>query len=667
MRPVNMIAIGYSPSRAAHTCLALFFAVCLLCCALPGPVLAQLTRPAPKETFAAALPPTNCTEKPHPGWTEAEQWAWRRICQGQPADFDLRYSLTLDPANKEQWTAAERRRRLLRPAFIDMILFQSPWKEALPRLGVTIKGALFEQDLSLYHGEITRPLALNNCRLEKNLHMAGCRTEHFLTFLGTVVLGNLNLVSLRAGPGLVLSGGRFGAVNLTGAQVQGNLEMENTTVIGPAEMSGIKVGRFLIMRQGKFQQTRMYMAEVGLQADLSQAVFAGMLSMNNLRVAGSIFLTGGSFQAVDMMTAVIGNNLIADSASFAGDFRLDGAKVAQLLAIRKTRLVNLSMVGVEAGGEMACNGSIFSGLVILDGLQVQRQAFLGQASYHVLRLVGAKIGQILNLQGASCSRGIMLNNLRVGQNLILSSGSFAECRLAQAEIGQALIMVKAKFSLLDLRGTKVATVWDGVDTSKASFSKGPWPDKLYLDGFAFQKLGGSAPEQGTPLAQRPADWFTQWLRLQQEFSPLPYEHVAGLLKSVGQPQEANDLLYAKMEREREEAAKSSWSRWLWLSILKWAVGYGLGYRQFMALLWLVVIVAMGVLVLNFAPEARRKGKLWLVALSFERLIPIEYFSKEFEDFSLQSWPKYYFIFFHQPAGYILIFFVVAAATGLVGG
>lgn len=638
----------------------------LLACAWPGLALARDTPSHPAAKDTAELPLATCTLKPHPDWSEPETWVWRQVCRGQVADFNRRYDKALDPAKPEQWTPAERRRRLLRPGFIDMILFKSPWRQALTRLGVIIKGAIITQDLKLHHGDISRPLGLVACRLEKNVHLAGCRTDHFMTFFGSVVVGHMNLVGLRAGPGLVLSRGRFSTIDLTSAQVQGNLEMQETTITGLADLAGVKVGRFLILRQGKFQQMQMYMAEVGLQVNLAQAVFQGILSMENLRVGGSIIMSGGKFQTTYLMTSVMGNSLLADKAVFSGDLKLDGAKVAQLLAMRHAHMVNMSMVGVEVSGELALNNSVFTGLVIMDGLRVKRLAHLGQAKFNILRLVGIRIGQELNLQECVAIRGAVLSNLRVGQNLSLRDVRFGECRLNQAEIGQTLILIGAKFQLLDLRGAKINTVWDGVEIGKTKPEQEPWATNLFMDGFTFQSLGGTRSKLGTPLALRPAEWYIQWLARQKRFSPLPYEHLASLLEQVGQPQEANDLRYARMERERRLARDTSFRRWLWLSVLKWAVGYGLGYRQSVAIVWMVLLVVVGAGVLWFAPEARRRGLLWVTALSFERLIPIEYFSKEFEEFDLKSWPKYYFIFFHQPAGYVLAFFVVASATGIIG-
>ena len=326
---------------------------------------------------------------------------------------------------------------------------------------------------------------------------------------------------------------------------------------------------------------------------------------------------------------------------------------------------NVRLIGMHIDGELAMNQCVVTGALLLDGIFVKRLLQISQAEVGVIRLVGARIGQVLSLHQTKVAQTVFMNNIKVGQNLILSQGVFNVLTMNQAQIEQTLDLRGATFKVLDLRGASANTVWDGRQC-KGSDCGSPWAATQHLDGFRFQRLGGTIPGLGTPLANRPSDWYVALLAQQKQFSPLPYEHIAGLLRSAGQTETADDVRYAGMERERDEAWGSSWSRWSWLTTTKWLIGYGLGYRQFVALMWLVVLVAIGAVVLRFEDRARSRGLMWCIALSFERLIPIEYFSQEFEEFSMKSWPRYYFVFFHQPMGYVLAIFVVAAATGMVG-
>ena len=83
---------------------------------------------------------------PDGAWTEPEKWVWEQVCKGERADFNARYAVTPadlapDPRNAAGWSA----NRLLSSAFLELILLHAPYRDALPRHGVRIIGAIIRQ------------------------------------------------------------------------------------------------------------------------------------------------------------------------------------------------------------------------------------------------------------------------------------------------------------------------------------------------------------------------------------------------------------------------------------------------------------------------------------------------------------------------------------------
>lgn len=94
---------------------------------------------------------------PHIKWTEQEEWAWsNRICLGEIANmskFKLGDKFGCNPEQADDWPET----RDLSPAFLETILNHEPYRGALPRTGVRIKCARFNETLDLAHTALARP------------------------------------------------------------------------------------------------------------------------------------------------------------------------------------------------------------------------------------------------------------------------------------------------------------------------------------------------------------------------------------------------------------------------------------------------------------------------------------------------------------------------------
>ena len=200
---------------------------------------------------------------------------------------------------------------------------------------------------------------------------------------------------------------------------------------------------------------------------------------------------------------------------------------------------------------------------------------------------------------------------------------------------------------LDLRNTVVGILEDQEES---------WPDNLKLDlkGFSPKQLGHDATE-------RPAKWFVDWLAKDTDYSPQPYEQIAAVLRDAGHGGKANDILYAGKERGRRQA--DWWSRWGQL-LLKWTIGYGYGFRNFGALVWVGIFVAIGALVLNCSGEAARLPSTSSIEYSLDMLLPIiKLHEPHYRHELLDDWARYYFDA-HKIVGYVLASFLIAGLAGI---
>ena len=209
---------------------------------------------------------------------------------------------------------------------------------------------------------------------------------------------------------------------------------------------------------------------------------------------------------------------------------------------------------------------------------------------------------------------------------------------------------------LNLHNTQVGALVDSPES---------WPKKIELRGFTYRQLGGA--EQEDEPSERLADVFTKWLSCSKTFSLQPYQQLASVLRSAGKSGTADAVLFAARKHERRNT--EVWGKWLWLSVLQYVIGYGIGLRTFWALGWALGFVFFGWGVLCLTGEDRKHewtvGRIGL-GFSLDYLLPIVQLREDhYKKVELTSClASVYFYYIHQLIGYVLVFFVIAALTGI---
>jgi hypothetical protein len=182
------------------------------------------------------------------------------------------------------------------------------------------------------------------------------------------------------------------------------------------------------------------------------------------------------------------------------------------------------------------------------------------------------------LAGGSFLKNVDLTGAQIGGELHLGSSREQPARWSED-------------STLILRNTKADALQDLSNS---------WPSALDLNGLTYRALGGIFADEGYPMIGRPVKWFEGWLGKQRYYAPPPYQQLATVLRSQGQPNAADEVLYASKERER---AQATFLRHIWLTAYKCLIGYG--YRVEWTFFWVAGLLIAGVLALRLSGSLAR--------------------------------------------------------------
>ena len=596
---------------------------------------------ATSTTALYASPPSDaqvtgeCSVPPIDTWTNQETWVWQRVCQGQVADFNAAEDYYPKPALFSDWAE----NRILRPGFLETILLTDPYRSALTRQGVRVVGAWFVEPVDLENAVISHELWLDRSRFESDVFLAQMRTSSVLSIRGSSIAGFLSANGSQMENDVFMNGGsEFVEVDFVGARVRGTLNLFGSSVFGVLDLNDVHVEDLLMHNDAAFNEVDLRGAEIDWFLFMSGSEFAGTLKMHSIRVGEALVMDGEAFfYHVDLRSAKIGSWMSMERSEFADFLDMKSIRVGEEPSMGKGAAFGaVDLSSADIGGEMDMGGSSFEGDVNLARIHVGGRLHLGNR---------AEFADEVNLAYSN-----------IEGNLSLFGGSFESVDLTGAKVlGEMSLGAPAarwgRASHLNLSNTEVAVVNDLPDA---------WPDALVLEGFTYARLGGSETEDGDDLADRNVDWFKDWLRKEERYSPQPYEQLATVLRDAGHGDKASDILYAS--RQRSWGNSSGFQR-ISLTLQDLFIGYG--YRLERTFYWLLFFVALGAVVLTFAGQGPAPRKLQdRLSYSLDLLLPIVRLREaHYNEVNLQGGARYYF-FVHQLMGYVLALFLAAGVSGL---
>jgi hypothetical protein len=140
--------------------------------------------------FASAAVTNDCGDLAEGEWLAAEKLAWKKICKGQPVNFNQErgYGGIIDPTNEDLWRDST---RLIGRDFLQQILTQPPFGDILKDKVIDISGAYFSDILKL-ENTVTRAFILSNSRFIESVVISNIDVK-FIGFRKNFIGGSFQL------------------------------------------------------------------------------------------------------------------------------------------------------------------------------------------------------------------------------------------------------------------------------------------------------------------------------------------------------------------------------------------------------------------------------------------------------------------------------------------
>jgi hypothetical protein len=458
------------------------------------------------------------------------------------------------------------------------------------------------------------------------------KIKGLLVLNGADFLNDLEAYGIEiGGPRMMQSVGAskasFKNVILRSATIAGRVNMVGASFDGKLDAQGLRVGDSLLMSSGAgnratFHDLSLIDGQVASNVEMIGASVAGTLNAGSLKVGGSLLLGSGegneaTYESVILMGTKVTRNLEMTGARVDGRLDAESIQIGGNLSMRsdhpytaKFKRVDLAYSTVK--GEVQMDQSTFDDEVFLTRINV---------------------GDDVSLREITAESKLIISSAQIGGNLDFSGAKLARVDLGGASIAgemrlgdeSAKVTWVAPDGEIDLRNAHVGSLSDNQDS---------WPKRLSLNGFSFGHFGGYDEDSGTKMIERGADWWDEnFVRLDTERGPLPYEQLAAVFSAAGDHEAADKIHYDERVWAGE---KVSGLAFIWSQFLRWGAGYGIGTYMFRALWWALGLSFLGAVFLrlwaNKGVLERKHNFIWCCGASINRLLPVLSLKKEFVDF-----------------------------------
>jgi hypothetical protein len=356
--------------------------------------------------------------------------------------------------------------------------------------------------------------------------------------------------------------------------------------------------------------------------------------------------------------------------TFFREVDIHNANIGSILDIRNAKFYdNLNIQSLEVKGSLSLYDNSMFGEVNLSGSKIGTQLILDRCRFKKkLDMESLETDGSLVLVNNLFRKQINMPFIRINKNLDISSNErFPSLNLTRAQIRGELKLKYNKDQFTRWKGG-ATLILINAEVGFINDSPESWPHNLELDGFTYTYFGGiSKANELYNIADRD---FKSWLKKQKHYSRQPYEQLASILQKAGYKERASDILYESKERERNGVATIKY--WLFLTVLKYLIGYGYGLRLlFRPFWWVLSFTLLGALIIYFNREGKEKRILkghipcflWCILYSFDMLLPIIKLDERNYKIELEGSANVWF-YVHKMVGFALASFIVAGISGL---
>ena len=178
----------------------------------------------------------------------------------------------------------------------------------------------------------------------------------------------------------------------------------------------------------------------------------------------------------------------------------------------------------------------FKGQLDMNSTLIGSSLIMSYAKFeNMTNLTFLSVGSNLEIQGVVLRR-LNLTGARIEQTLRLSESGVPNIEWKNYELEDE----SPQSPKLTLKNAKVDVLQD---TAKS------WPDhlELELEGFTFNHLAGPGLNGQEMPHQRGSDWFIDWLKADETYSPQPYRQLAGVFAYSRDSKKWRTISYSPVE------------------------------------------------------------------------------------------------------------------------
>jgi len=262
--------------------------------ALPAAALAQTPSATP-----------HCPVTSADSWSPQEKFVWAQICQDEVADLakQPRAEGVIDPRETPLPD-----NRVLSKQFIETILIDEKYHNALKRHGVRITGARFKQQFDLQNVKLEVELWFEHCQFDEGVDLSFLQSSQPVAFNHSKVTKPLKLYSSQLASDLWVLGSIVDAITMPGAHIGRTLNLSNVKIASTDDdtlnMSGIDVTTDVLMDEGVYQAANLAGAHIGHKLSMTKSRFGGEINLRYSQIGGELDWQGATFMDdVDLTAA----------------------------------------------------------------------------------------------------------------------------------------------------------------------------------------------------------------------------------------------------------------------------------------------------------------------------------------------------------------------------
>lgn len=484
-------------------------------------LLGALATAHAKQAGETAASEVKCPIAPDPQWTKQEIFVWTRVCIGKDADFNegADYGGDLDPKSPSGLPAS----RILRPSFLQALLLDDKYRNALTRSGVKIIGARFTEEVDLDNAELRHQLWLDKSLLENGASLNRLRTTRLISFNDSKINGELDLDGSRIDDSLYLDNAQFATVKMGDAHIGASLSMGEVAITGALDMSGLRVDGSLFMgRKAKFAAVTLLNAHVGGGLFLVNSQVVGQLAMHGIHIAANLRMGGSEFSAIGLSGAQIGGFLGLQGATVTGTLDMDKINVgSSLLMENGGKFANIALTSAHIGTQLSFINSTVSEKLDMRGMRVDGALHMeGPAKFVVVDMFNAAVHNGIFLDHAQVTGRLHMDRIQVPGSITMKNSRLEQVELTHANIGGRLdftgAMITGTLRMVGLRVNE-SFVGDGAKLADADLDEAHVVGPLSLHEAKVSGIFSCANFEVDGIAYLDAEFFKPVLCLRAKF------------------------------------------------------------------------------------------------------------------------------------------------------